>query len=279
MNQWRNIQIASYIELQKGISPEALKKPIERLVKANTTADISSNLTPNLVPLKEYYLSANKGLVKKMLYTVSLIAMFILLMAVINFVNISISKSSSRIKEIGVRKVLGGLRKQLMLQFVTETILLVCIATFFALIIYSLANPFISNLLAKQIPTLFSFPVYFVLVPVSLIFFTGLIAGIYPAIVLSALKASDSIKGKLASVKENIMLRKSLVGFQFFTASIVFIGAIIVSRQVSLFFGKDLGYDKEFIVSAQLQEIGQQKVYEECERLEMSLPKCRRLAM
>ncbi len=252
INQWRNLYVASYIELQKGVSPEALKKPIEQLIKANTPADISNNLQPYLVPLKEYYLNANNGLVKKMLYTVSLIACFILLMAIINFVNISISKSSSRIKEIGVRKVLGGMRKQLMTQFLIETIILVCIATFFALIIYSLANPFISDVLGKQIPKLLSFPLSFALLPAALILFIGLLAGIYPALVLSALKASDSLKGKLVSIKENILLRKSLVGFQFFTATIVFIGAIIVSKQVSLFFSKDLGYDKEFIVSAQL---------------------------
>lgn len=252
MNDWRNVQIASYVELQKGVTPEALKKPIEQLLKQNTTADVSKNLAPYLVPLKEYYLVVNNGLVKKMLYTVSLIALFILLMAIINFVNISISKSSSRIREIGVRKVLGGMRAQLIGQFLVETTILVFIATAIALIIYYIANPYISGILGKSIPSLFSFPAYFALVPVALILFIGLVAGIYPALVLSALKAADSLKGKLVSVKENIVLRKSLVGFQFLTASIVFIGAIIVSKQVSLFFGKDLGYNKEFIVSAQL---------------------------
>lgn len=252
MNQWKNVQIVSYLELQNGISPDALKKPIAQLIKANTTAAVSSNLTPLLVPLKAYYLSMNNGLVKKMLYTVSLIALFILLMAIINFVNISISKSSSRIKEIGVRKVLGGMRRQLIYQFIIETIILVCIATVFALIIYILANPVISLVLGKQIPGLLSFPAYFIIIPVALVLLIGLLAGIYPAMVLSALKASDSIKGKLTSVKENILLRKSLVGFQFFTAAIAFTGAIIVSQQVSLFFSKDLGYDKEYIVSAQL---------------------------
>lgn len=252
MNQWGNVQIASYIELQNGISPKALRKPIEQLIKTNATPEFSANLQPYLIPLKDYLLTVNNGMIKNMLYTVSLIAMFILLMAIINFVNISISKSTSRIKEIGVRKVLGGLRKQLMQQFLTETIIIVSIATVFGLIIYSLANPFISDVLGKNVPELLSFPVSFVMVPVALIMFIGLLAGIYPAIVFSSLKAAESLKGKLASAKENILLRKSLVGFQFFIASIVFIGAIIISKQVSFFFSKDLGYDKEFIVSAQL---------------------------
>ena len=252
MNNWLNVQIVSYIELQKGVSPASLKKPIAQLLKVNTIPQISENLEPILIPLKEYYLTVDNGLVKKMLYTVSFIAIFILLMAVINFVNISISKSSSRIKEIGVRKVLGGMRKQLMFQFIIETIFLVMIATVFALIIYQVASPFVSDILGKQIPALFTFPASFALVPVGLVIFIGLLAGMYPAFVLSTLKAADSIKGKLATVRENIVLRKTLVGFQFFTASVVFIGAIIVSKQVSLFFSKDLGYDKEFIISAQL---------------------------
>jgi len=252
MNNWRNNQIVSYVELQEGITPQALTEPVQQLLKTNTTPEVVANFQPYLVPLKTYYLTVNNGLVQKMLYTVSLVALFILIMAVINFVNISISKSSSRIKEIGVRKALGGMRKQLMLQFITETIILVSISTAFALIIYHLANPVLSDILGKKIHPLLSFPATFIVIPIGLISFIGLLAGLYPALVLSALKTSDSLKGKLVSIKENILLRKSLVGFQFFTASIVFIGAIIVSKQVALFFSKDLGYNKEFIVSAQL---------------------------
>jgi len=252
LNQWRNIYVASYIQLQKGVSADALKKPIEQLVKANTSDDIKANVEPFIVPLNTYYLTANNGLVKKMLYTVSLIALFILVMAIINFVNISISKSSARLKEIGVRKVLGSLRRQLVHQFLLEAIILVFIATVVAIGIYHFANPLVSAILGKQIPKLETLPAYYALIPLSLIVVVGLLAGIYPAFVLSALKTLESIKGKLSSIKENIVLRKSLVGFQFLTASIVFIAAIIVSKQVSLFFSKDLGYDKEYVISAQL---------------------------
>ena len=89
-----------------------------------------------------------------MLYTLSCIAAFILLMAIINFINISISKASSRMKEIGVRKVLGGMKKQLVLQFLTESVLLVFFSTIVALIIYQFMRPYLSNVLGKEIPTL-----------------------------------------------------------------------------------------------------------------------------
>ncbi|HXL55074.1 MAG TPA: FtsX-like permease family protein, partial [Chitinophagaceae bacterium] len=197
-------------------------------------------------------LESNNGLVKKMIYTLSFVALFILLMAVVNFINMSVSRSAARMKEIGIRKVLGGLKKQLILQFLVESIILVLFATVFALAIYIASRSFISDILGKEIPALSAFPFYFIVIPFLFAFVVGILAGIYPAFVLSSLKSVDSLKGKLKSVKENILLRKSLVAFQFCTATIVFIGAIIVSQQLDLFFSKDLGYDKEYVVSAQL---------------------------
>ncbi len=249
---WTNIYIISYVELKKGVTPKDLEKPIRQLVKANAPPIIADNIEPYLVSLNNYYLDAGNGLVKKMLYTLSFIAGFILLMAMINFVNLSISKSSARMREIGIRKVLGGLKKQLVIQFLTESILLVCLATFVALILYSLSKEYIGHLLNRRLPALTTFPAYFIFIPIIFILFAGMLAGFYPAWVLSSLKSVDSLKGKLPGVKENILFRKTLVGFQFATAVIVFVGAIIISEQVSYFFGKSLGYNKDFIVSAQV---------------------------
>lgn len=252
MESWANSTIVEYLQLQPGITEKDLQKAMQDVIRRNASPLIAANLSPYAVPLKEYYLKKDNGLVLKMLYTVSFIAFFILIMAIVNFVNISIAKSSGRIREVGVRKSLGGMKKQLMFQFLTESVLLVGFATAFALLAYSFVNPFVANVLGKEIPKLSSFPIWFCVIPVIMAFVIGLLAGLYPALVLSALKAVDSLKGKLKTVKENIVFRKSLVGFQFFTASLVFIGAIIITRQVSFFFSKSLGYDKEYIVSAQL---------------------------
>ena len=252
LEDWRNQYTVGYLELQKGIGAKELQKPIAQLVQQHASPQVAANATPYLVPLKEYYVKKDNGLARKMLYTVSFIALFILIMAIINFINISIAKSSTRIKEIGVRKVMGGLKKQLMLQFLTESVILVFFAMLLALFIYYLGNPFLSGILGKQIPALTTFPPSFVLLPVLLIVVIGCMAGIYPALVLSTLKAVDSLKGKLKSVNENILVRKSLTGFQFLTASVVLIGAFIVTKQISFFFNKDLGFDKEFILSAQV---------------------------
>ena len=251
IDSWNNSGIVSYVQLQKGVTPHQLDRPIQHLLHQNTSTDLSQTHTV-IVSLNDYYFQVNNNLVEKMLYTLSCIAAFILLMAIINFINISISKASSRMKEIGVRKVLGGMRKQLILQFLTESVLLVFFSTTISLIIYQFMRHYLSNVLGKEIPTLFSFPLYIYFIPIILALIIGLLAGIYPALVLSSLKSAEVIKGKLTSVKENILLRKSLVAFQFCIAAIVLIGSIVISKQVNYLFGKDLGYDKEFLLSAQV---------------------------
>jgi ABC-type antimicrobial peptide transport system permease subunit len=250
LESWNNPYVVGYVELQDGVTPASLEKPIATLLKTNTSSQINEDLHPYLVSLKRYYLDKDNGLVKRMLYTLSAIAFFILLMAVINFINMSVSRSSSRMKEIGMRKVLGGLRRQLIGQFLIESTILVCFAAMLAYVIYLLASPAFGQMLDRKIPT--SFPLYFITFPLLLILVTGLAAGLYPAFVLSSLKSVDSLKGKLKTVKENVLLRKSLVAFQFFTAAIVLIGAFIITKQVQLFFSKDLGYNKEYVVSAQV---------------------------
>jgi len=147
METWANLYIVSCIELQKGVEPKDLEKPMRKLIRNNASAQVSESLTPRLVLLKDYYLNSNNGLVKKMLYTLSCIALFILLMAIVNFINISISKSATRIREIGVRKVMGGLRQQLLQQFLVESVILVSFATGFALVIYEFTRNFFSSLL------------------------------------------------------------------------------------------------------------------------------------
>ena len=249
---WPNQYIVGYIELQKGVKPKDLDKMMEHLMKQNAPPQIAAAMTPYLVPLKDYYLSANNGLVEKMLYALSAIAIFILIMAIINFINMSVSRSATRMREIGIRKVLGGVKKQLILQFLIESIILVFFATVFAMIMYVLSKEMFSNIIGKEIPSLSDFPIYFIALPLLLILIIGFIAGIYPAFVLSSLKSVESLKGKLSSIKENVWLRKSLVAFQFGTATIAFIGAIIISSQINLFFSKDIGFNKDYIVSAQL---------------------------
>ncbi len=252
LSGWTNLYIVDYIELKNGIDPKKVEKAMAILLNKNATEQISKNLRPYLVPLKEYNLIAEGGIVKKMTTTLSFIALFILLMAVLNYVNICIGRASGRMKEMGIRKVMGGLRKQLILQFLAESTLIVLIATVLALFIYLVAKPYFSDALGKDISSLFGLPLYFIPILFLFALIVGILAGIYPALVLSALKSVNSLKGKLTTVKESVLFRKSLVAFQFATAAIVLIGTFIVSQQISLFFSNNLGYNKDYIIYAQL---------------------------
>jgi len=252
IESWNNIFIASYVELKKDVSPKDLEKPVRQLLQQNADPSLAKVITVKPVLLSNYYLQQYNGLVKRMLYTLSFIGLFILLMAIVNFINIAICHSSARMREIGVRKVLGGLKKQLVLQFLIESMVLVCIATLFALIAYPFIKPLFEQIVGKKIPGLTAFPAYFILIPFLIVLAIGFLAGIYPAFFLSSMQVVDSLKGKLKTVKENFLLRKSLVAFQFSIAIIVLVAAVVVAQQVAHFFGSGLGYNKEYIVSAQV---------------------------
>ncbi|TWR29344.1 FtsX-like permease family protein [Mucilaginibacter pallidiroseus] len=249
LDGWNNTVTVGLIELKEGVKPEALLTPMKRLIKQNAPKQIADNLEPYLVSLKDYYFT---GQIKRMIYTLSAIALFILAMAVINFVNICISRSGQRSKEMGIRKVLGGLRRQLIWQFLTESVIMVLISTLVALAFYALGRPFFIELLDSQIPLLFAYPWYVYLFPFAFALLVGLLAGVYPAFVLSALKSVDSLKGKLHKVADQTWLRSALIVFQFSTALVVLICAIVITKQIGLFFGKNLGYDKDYVVYAQL---------------------------
>lgn len=252
LDGWSSPAMVGLVELNKGADPKQVEQAMRDLIKKNSPQQISANMTPYLVSLKDYYLNANSGLVKKMLYTLSAVAFFILLMAVINFANICISRSAQRMREMGVRKVLGGTRKQLIGQFLTESIVMVTLSTLIAFGIYAAARPMFCNLLSTDIGGLFSFPLYFYLFPAAFAVLIGLLAGSYPALVLSSLNTINSLKGKLDNTGGKTRYNKVLVVFQFATAAVVLIGAVIISQQIDLFFSKSLGYDKDYMIYAQV---------------------------
>ena len=251
IDNWNNVYIAGFVELQAGVTPDMLDRPIETLLRQHADPELASNLTPVLKPLKTYYLDDNFGAVRKMLLTLSIIAGFIMLMAVVNFINISISKATGRLKEIGVRKLMGSKRSQLVLQLGTESLVIVIISGVLGLMLYPILAPLFAKVLGKSMPSLFRLP--------FLVFFnygfgvvvTGILAGIYPALRLTSVRTVNSIKGKFFG-NEKSLVRKALLSFQFMVAMVVLIAAIVISNQVSLFFGKDIGYNKEHLITAQV---------------------------
>lgn len=252
IDNWYNQYVYGALELKPGVGVKAMEQAIHQLMHTQAPPTLAANVTPYLEPLADLHLSAHDGLVRKMCYALSIIAGFILFMAVINFVNMSVSSASSRMKEIGIRKVLGGLKRQLVIQFLTESVILVAAATILAIALYFPARPLFSHMLNSDIPGITDFPLYFIALPFVLILVTGLGAGLYPAFVLSSVKAIDNLKGTMTQVKDKVLFRKLLVGFQFVIAAVTLMGAVMITRQVDLFFSKDLGYNKDFLVTAQV---------------------------
>jgi len=245
---WNNIYIPGLIELQPGVTPKDMEKPMQEMLSLNLPATMKGLLEPELVPVRDYYLKENNAAVKKMISVLSLVAVFILLMAVINFVNISIGTSSYRLKEIGLRKVFGSAKRQLVLQYLAESLVLVVLAAILSLGLYELARPLFRDILNTQLDPVWRFGFMKVGLLTLLAFTVGIIAGIYPAFILSSSNIIHSIKGKIDTARGGMLLRKSLLIVQFTLASFIFIAALNVSRQVSYFFNKELGYDKERLV-------------------------------
>lgn len=242
---WNSAYEVGMIELQPGVSPADLAAPIKQILAKNTTEIIQKNLSVELAPIRDYYINDHNGAALKMIRILSLAALFILLMAVINFVNINIGTSSYRLKEIGLRKVFGGVKRQLILQFITEAMILTGIATVLSLLLYELLRPVFDQVLNTEFESVRWFSVTSFLYLLALFIITGFISGIYPAFVLSSSRVVNAVKGKVDAAKGGLVLRKGMLVVQFTLAIIVFISALTVSRQVSYIFSKDIGYDKE----------------------------------
>ncbi|SFN87612.1 putative ABC transport system permease protein [Chitinophaga sp. YR627] len=242
---WNNVSMASYIQLKPGVTAAQLDGPIRKLIAMNCNQQLKDNMSIQLVGLDTFYLDTNNGLVRKMIYILAIIAAFVLLMAVINYVNISVGTSTYRLKEIGLRKVFGGRRQQLVAQFLAESIVLTGISAFLSIAFYELLRPVFGQILNKTLPHVWSFSGMMVLFYLVLVLAVGLIAGIYPAFVLTANNLLKVLKGKISVGKGELVFRKASLVLQFSIAILVFVCTLYISRQINYFFNRDLGYNKE----------------------------------
>ncbi len=207
-DNWANVFMVSMIELQKGVSPKDIEKHFEQVLEKYQPPFVKGNLKVELAGLKNYYLVQNNFAVQKMITSLSLIAAFILLLSVINFININIGTSSYRLKEIGLRKVFGSEKLQLITQFMTESWMLTLIATIISILLYQLLLPVFNQLLNSSLDPFWEFDFIKVSLLLLLVILIGFISGIYPAFVLSSSEIINSVKGKIDAAKGGLILRK-----------------------------------------------------------------------
>jgi putative ABC transport system permease protein len=223
LEDWNIGQMIAYIKATPGTKPEDINTAMQALLQQHGNALLQQRMTPEAIPLMRYHLEQNNGALKKLMFMLGASALFILFMAIINFVNIMIGAAKTRMKEIGVRKSLGGLRRQIQLQFLFEAVMLSLFAGLCAICLYALSLPYLQGIVNKPLPNVFHIPLklwmYFFLTILS----TGIVAGIYPSMHLSASKTIESLKGKIRSARTSLSLSKSLVGLQFMLAISAFI--------------------------------------------------------
>ncbi len=249
---WDFLNEVSFIELQPGVKPQAAIDAMNRLIKKYSADFVWKNLSATAVPVKDYYLKNNNGAVNKMITILSIIALFILLMVIINYVNINIGTSTYRLKEIGLRKTFGSAKKQVVMQFLIEALLLTLIAAVLSVFFYQLLIPVFSRVLNTTLKPFWQFTGKEYGELLLLIAAIGLLAGIYPAFVLSSTNLIQAVKGKIDSAKGGLGLKRALVVVQFSLAILVFICALNLNKQVTYIFNKDLGYNKDqlLVISA-----------------------------
>ena len=182
------------------------------------------------------------------LYILSVIAVFLLLIAIINFVNLSTARYTKRRKEVGVRKVMGAVRIQLIRQFITESILMSIIASMIAVILVELTIPFTKNLMGVGLNFYLINETTTPLVIILAAILIGLLAGIYPALFLTSFKLDSILRNKFKSTKNGGIIRKGMVAFQFTISIALIVCTILVQRQITYMQNTNLGFNKNDVV-------------------------------
>jgi len=248
---WGNHYFNGYFLLHQNAEPELVVEKINQLIAAK---ELGAEIHYYLQPIKDIHLKSNFDIdmadgtseVNNNVFIFTYIAFFILLIACINFMNLSTARSSKRMREVGIRKVVGAFRKNMMRQFMGESIMFAFLGMIFALILVELLLPSFNQLTQKNIVLLGGKHYDLLLQIFGLTVITGIVAGFYPSLYLSSFKPISIMKG--TSVQQSSVLRRILVIIQFALSVILICGAIVVSNQLKYISQKDLGYDRENLV-------------------------------
>jgi len=256
LDTWQGIFTFSYLLLDRPINVPDLNAKLQAISKKNNAYEF---FTPDVQPLSDVHLrskeilfesNANKADILN-IYVLSTIAILIVVLAAVNFMNLVTAKSMSRAKEVGLRKVIGAVRSQLIGQHLTESILVTLISALFAIGIVVVAVPWLNNVYQRFADVTVLFSASSLLVIVSLVLTVGLLAGLYPAFVLSGFKPVLVLKGSFKNSTQGIQLRKGLVVLQFTISIALMVGTGIVFQQMQFIYSADLGYSRDQVISIQ----------------------------
>jgi putative ABC transport system permease protein len=252
-DQWAGQNfLLSYIKLKPGSTAESFIPKMNKVFLKYGADDLKAlgmKKQLGLEPVKDIYLYAthgNKGARVIYLYVIGSIAVFILLIGCINFMNLSTAKATKRANEVGLRKTLGAYRSSLIAQFLGEAMLIVVIAIAVSLVLVQLLLPFFNELTLRSIGYDSHNVGFLILALIGITVITGLLSGCYPALYLSSFQPAKVLKGKSALTHSGGSgLRKSLIVFQFVIAITLVCGMLVITKQLNFMQEKDLGFDTD----------------------------------
>lgn len=271
MGTWVMNNYQTYIVLKPDSDPKKFEKHFDEIVDKYVLVQVQQMLgitkdqfkqggnfaRYHLFPLTDIHLHSSKvgeiGVNSDIqyVYIFSAAAIFILLIACVNFMNLSTARSANRAKEVGVRKVLGSMRTNLINQFITESVVVAAISMILAVMIVLICLPYFNNLSGKNIDVHFFEMPWLIVSIVGLTLLVGFLAGSYPAFYLSAFRPVKVLKGEVASGFRSSKLRSALVIFQFCVSILLIVSTIVIYSQLRYIRHKDIGFNREQVLVLQ----------------------------
>jgi putative ABC transport system permease protein len=265
---WLANNLAAYILLNKNTSHESVEEKIPGLVKENAGPLLKKFLGISFEEFLEkgnkysYYLQPLTDIhlnpeiesqmktphSKKYIYIFSIVALMLIAIASINYMNLSTARASGRAREVGLRKVVGSSKNMLIKQFLIESVIMSFLALVLAVILVQLALPYFNNLINTHLTLNYLQEWYYIPALIILALLIGILAGSYPAFYLSAFKPKSVLSGELKSGMKNKRIRSILVVSQFVISAALILGTLIISKQTNYMLNKDLGFDKEKLI-------------------------------
>jgi len=253
-DDWGYVDTYTYLLVNENFNQAAFQAKIPDFIQRGNTDTEEFGYTIRLEPLKDVYLRSDAqrqpgqtGSLSN-IYVFSIIGIFILVIAIINFMNLSTARSMERAKEVGIRKSIGAGRKSLIFQFLGESFIIVLLAALVGFALVTVSIPFMNELTAKEFELNILLNWKTIPVVLATIVIIGLLAGSYPALVLSSFRPVSILKGINKSNARGANLRKTLVVFQFSLSIALIAGTMIVYSQMALLLNQDMGFDKEQMV-------------------------------
>jgi putative ABC transport system permease protein len=251
---WENLMLSGYLKVRENTDIAELERKITEYGQSNRFAEIN---VPKLQPLSDVHLGSsefrydgfNRGKTdRSVVYALTIIGILVILIAGINFINLSTARAAQRAREVGLRKVVGSNRRKLIIQFLGESTVITMIAMLISLLILEISQEYIIDFLGKPLNISISQNPVLLVYLITVSIFIGLASGIYPALILSNFNPITVLRGKFKTSKTGIALRRILVVLQFTATISLIAGVMIVNHQIEYLKKLDLGYNRDHVV-------------------------------